>query len=550
MIIKELGSCNDGLLEQLVQLDKQSVDKYGESFSDEIWTKYNFMFDLPLKKTKSLVALDGSLNVLGYCIISLKENLGIYIHRFVTKKTLGYNVSKFLMDEVLTRNRNVCLVVSKINKPAIDFYTKNGFRIVPVKIAQKILDRIDGQFSTHTFDNKNKYFMEKRMNKRILCNISGHELPNELTDDMQLVQTYTKILDVFDEVHFVCRSTKLKNDTIKHPNKPIYVHHVSVPDTILGKTIIAAIRLYCSAKSKIKDYGVDCFIASDPTIGGVACFLLKMLNGKKYILEVQAEMTRISPKVVGWSKAKLFKWLTLFVARFAFRVRAVSETVAQQLIEDGLDPNKLRVVTSRVKLDKFNYHDYELAGQEIRKKYSILPEEQLFLFVGRLVVFKGVTFLLQALSKFDSVRYKLLIVGDGPLNTELKNEVLELGLKDKVIFNGGVDFSQVPYFMACADLIILPSTDEGFPRVMLEAMAMKKLVIGSLVGGVRDIALEGINGYFFPSQNPLAIKQTLEKVYSDDKQKKLIENAYKMVTEEYEFEKVMVNYNNLLRELL
>lgn len=551
MIIRTLAACNEDILAQLVLLDQETVAKYGQSFSEETWAKSNFTYQLPLKNDKSLVVLDETSQVQGYCIISLKNANDFYIHRFVSRNTDKVKISDLLMNEVLKRNRNLSLVVATENKNAIDFYQKNGFEIIFDKNRQKEIFPNEGPLLSDGELHKDyKFLMGKKEKKRILCNISGHEVPQKLTDDMQLVQTYTRILDVFDEVHFVCRTVKVSEGTIKHDTKPIYVHHVPVPDTSFGKTITATFKLYKTAKEKSKIFGIDYFMASDPTIGGIACVFLKVLNGKNYILEVQAEMTRISPKVVGWWKAKVFKRLTLFIAKHAFRVRAVSETVGQQLVEDGLDPKKMRVVTSRVKLDKFNYLDYEFAAKEVRDRYQIKAEEQLFVFVGRLVIFKGVTFLLKALSNFDSVPYKLLIVGDGSLRNELEKEVDELGLRDKVIFHGAVDFSEVPYFMACADLMIMPSTDEGFPRVMLEAMAMKRLVASSLVGGVRDIASDGENGYFFPPQNPEAITETLKKIYKEDKKEYCITNAYQLVTEKYEFEKAMVSYNNLLREIL
>lgn len=551
MIIKELVECNNHILDQLVLLDQEAILKYGKSFSEESWTKSNFLYKLPFKESKSLVVLDENSKPLGFCIVSIKDNNISYIHRFVTKNSSKNKVSDYLMKEVLKRNKNISLIVATINKNAIAFYEKYGFEIVYNKSLQKkIFPNQSTLLSDGTIHPDYKFLMNKTEKRKILCNISGHEIPAILNDEIQLVQTYTRVLDVFDEVHFICRSTKVADGTIKHPTKAIYIHHVNVPDTSFGKTITAVLKLFAIVRKKSKLHNIDYFIASDITIGGVVCLFLKIFNKKTYILEVQAEMTRISPIVVGWWKAKLFKLMTLFIAKFAFRVRAVSETVGQQLIEDGLDPKKLRIVTSRVKLEKFNYLDYQTAAQEIRKKYKIKKEEELFVFVGRLVVFKGVTFLLKALSSFDTVPYKLLIVGDGILRSELEIEADLLGLREKVIFHGSVDFSEVPYFMACADLIILPSTDEGFPRVMLEAMAMKKLVAGSLVGGVRDIAADGENGYFFHPQSPESITKTLQSIYQKNNKTYCIENAYQLVVKKYEFEKAMISYNNLLKEMI
>jgi glycosyltransferase involved in cell wall biosynthesis len=551
MIIKELAECNEDELEQLILLDNEAVFRYGKSFSEEIWTKTNFIYKLPFKESKSLVVFDDNMKPLGFCIISLKNNSDSYIHRFVSKNSNENKASKLLMDEVLKRNQNIHLVVATHNETAINFYRKYGFEIEYNSKKQKIIFPKESPLLSNGFIHEDyKFLMSRIKSKKILCNISGFELPQELNNDMQLVQTYTSFLEVFDEIHFVCRSITLNNSTIKHQTKSIFVHHVKVSNTIFGKTIGAIWKLYFVASEKSKIHGIDYFIASDTTIGGPVCSLLAILKKKRYILEVQAEMTKISPKVVGWWKAKTFKFITLLAAKAAFKVRAVSKTVGQQLIEDGVSPNKLRVVTSRVKLDKFNYLNYKDAPQEIRKKYKIQDDEQLFVFVGRLVVFKGLIFLIRALVNFNLIPYKLLIVGDGELRPELEHEVIKLGLQDKIIFHGSVDFSEVPYFMACADLMIMPSTDEGFPRVMLEAMAMKKLVVGSMVGGVKDIAVDGENGYFFPSQNPEEITKALTRVYNDNKKDYCIEKAYNLVKEKYEFSVAMKDYTNLLKEMI
>lgn len=389
--------------------------------------------------------------------------------------------------------------------------------------------------------------------RNILMNLSGHEIDSDLNDDQQLVQTYTEILKIFDEIHFLCRSTKTKSSTIRHASKPIFVHYVHVPNNLLGKTIYAILALYYNAVKFRNKYQINCFIASDSTIGGLSCTLLKVFKGVNFIQEVQAEMTRISPLVVGRFRAFAFKKITLLVCGKALIVRAVSNKVKEQLIEDGVSQTKIRVVTSRVKLDRFHPKSYYTLSYDLRGKYFIDKKDKLFVFIGRLVVFKGLTYLIKALEKFNSVPYKLLIVGDGPLRDSLKAECYEHGIQDKVIFHGAVEYNEVPFFMSAADLIIMPSTDEGFPRVILEAMAMKKLIAASLVGGVIDIAKNEVNGYYFESQNPKAILETLNKIYADGdngKHQKIIENAYQEVVKNYSFDAVMEKYNQLFKEYI
>ena len=392
---------------------------------------------------------------------------------------------------------------------------------------------------------------EMKIKKKILCNISGHELPLDLENNLQLIQTYTKILTIFDEIHFICRSTKCgKSQTISHSQKPIHIHFVKVSNNSIDRTLGAILRLFFSAISRKKKYNISHFLASDTTIGGIVCSLLKIFIKAKFILEVQGEMTRISKNAIGWRRAFLYKQTTILSSRFAFLVRAVSETVKQQLIEDGINPRKIRVVTSRVDINNFDFLAHPNAQKEIKQRFNISEESKLFVLIGRLVVFKGITFLLQALQNFNKIPFKLLIVGDGILRSDLETEAAHLGLKDKVIFAGEISYDKIPYYISAADIIFIPSTDEGFPRVMLEAMAMKKLIAASLVGGIKDIAINKFNGYFFPPQNPSAIFETLNIIFEESQIDFCIENGYKLVVEKYEFNVAMNTYLALLRELI
>jgi glycosyltransferase involved in cell wall biosynthesis len=124
--------------------------------------------------------------------------------------------------------------------------------------------------------------------------------------------------------------------------------------------------------------------------------------------------------------------------------------------------------TPRVKL-------HQKSSLEIINQYNISDDKLILLFIGRLVVFKGLKYLLQALSHIDKNIYHLLIVGDGELKSELQKLSEDLNIKSNTTFVGSVSFNTVPYFMSSCDIFVLPSLDEGFGRVILEAMAMKKI---------------------------------------------------------------------------
>jgi rhamnosyl/mannosyltransferase len=118
-----------------------------------------------------------------------------------------------------------------------------------------------------------------------------------------------------------------------------------------------------------------------------------------------------------------------------------------------------------------------------------------FLFVGRLVYYKGVDVLLRAAAKVENAQ--LSIIGDGPLCEELNALAMSLGIADRVAFHGGFDDAGVKACMRDCDALVLPSVhnSEAFGLVQLQAMSFSKPVINTLLPtGVPHVSLHEQTG--------------------------------------------------------
>jgi glycosyltransferase involved in cell wall biosynthesis len=149
---------------------------------------------------------------------------------------------------------------------------------------------------------------------------------------------------------------------------------------------------------------------------------------------------------------------------------------------------------------------------ELKEKYGI-RDEKILMFVGRLHPVKRLDLLLRAVQQLDQ-KYKLLIVGTGILENELKEMAESLGVADRVLFTGAVPYSEVPKFMNMADLMVMTSSIEGQPRVLIEAMSCGTPAVGTNVFGIRDTIEDGVTGYLTsddPSDIAEKISQALEK---------------------------------------
>ena len=141
-----------------------------------------------------------------------------------------------------------------------------------------------------------------------------------------------------------------------------------------------------------------------------------------------------------------------------------------------------------------------------------------FLFVGRLVPYKGLDVLLEALSLLPDA--EAIIVGEGPLLPSLTSMAKDSGLENRVAFVGSKDAREVAAYLTRARALVLPSVDESetFGLVQLEAMASGVPVVASdLPTGVREVGEPGKTCHLVPPCDPVALSRTLGDLLQDGK---------------------------------
>jgi len=103
--------------------------------------------------------------------------------------------------------------------------------------------------------------------------------------------------------------------------------------------------------------------------------------------------------------------------------------------------------------------------------------------------------------------------------------------------------------MQVADIFIRPSRSEGQGISFLEAMACKIPVIATPVGGIVDFLKDGETGYFCQPENPESIAETVKRVISDPNKNQIIENAYEMVKEKYDWDLIARQVAEIFNEI-
>ena len=194
--------------------------------------------------------------------------------------------------------------------------------------------------------------------------------------------------------------------------------------------------------------------------------------------------------------------------------------------------NKIQSHTGRKRKTFTVFNGYKKL--EIIDQTSGTHENLIILFAATLVKSKSCDYLLRAFSELVKRYFKihLVIAGGGELLNEMKSLAYELGIQNKVTFTGALPHTDLLTHMSKCDIFILPSVDEGFGVVYLEAMSFKKPVIGTEGEGICDILEDNFNGLLVKPRNVESIKSKLELlINSEDLRNKLGNNGYDTVKE-------------------
>lgn len=203
--------------------------------------------------------------------------------------------------------------------------------------------------------------------------------------------------------------------------------------------------------------------------------------------------------------------LTGFTLRRCDRVVTVSEELRQQAVGVyGASADRVRTIWNGCDTQRF----YVRSRDEARAACGLAAGSwRHILFVGRVVQAKGLVELVQAFAALAGRHedLKLTIVGDGVFMPQLRELVASLQLEERVQLPGAVEPAQVADWMNAADVLCLPSHSEGYPNVLVEALACGTPVVATDVGGAREI-VDDSNGIVVPLRQPEALAAALEQV--------------------------------------
>lgn len=222
---------------------------------------------------------------------------------------------------------------------------------------------------------------------------------------------------------------------------------------------------------------------------------------------------------------------------------AVSDSVAQRLIDSGVSPRKIKTIANGIDVEPF-------------ARAQPLPAlafdgHKVVGMVARLDLQKGFEYLLCAVRELCVAfrELKVVIVGEGPDRKAIEDMIQQYGLQRNVVLAG--QQSDMPGVYAAIDIFVLPSLNEGLPMTILEAMAASKPVIATRVGAIPSLIKDGDTGLLVDPRDSDGLRNAIARLLTNvDICGRIGAAGHEWVSQNYTSEVMALKYRQMYEEVL
>lgn len=226
--------------------------------------------------------------------------------------------------------------------------------------------------------------------------------------------------------------------------------------------------------------------------------------------------------------------------------RATRKTILKNTA-GWLDESKIEIIYNGIKLQEVDrvFNKPEV-GNNLREELGLNDDTVLIASIGRLTPQKGHEYLFKAVEKIreEFENFKVLVVGSGEREEELRHLVSRLDIEDKIIFFG---FREDVYqILKEVDFLLHTALWEGFGYVIAEAMAAGKPVVATDVSNIDEIVSDGRTGYLVESCNPKNIADKTLQMIKSSSRSKMGRAAREVIEQKFSFEKMIFQIENIM----
>lgn len=216
---------------------------------------------------------------------------------------------------------------------------------------------------------------------------------------------------------------------------------------------------------------------------------------------------------------RLSRAMETYAMKRADAVVAICEGLRKEIIGRGIPESRVSVMPNAVALEDFRRESPPDPGLADRLGVS---GRRVIGFIGSFEPYEGLSVLLDAVAILVSTMpdLRLLLIGNGPEESNLRAQAQRLGILDHVIFAGHVPHAKIQAYYDLIDICVYPRlsmrlTELVTPLKPVEAMARGRIVVATDIGGHREMIEDGVTGHLFPAGDPdalaRAVRQTFER---------------------------------------
>lgn len=312
--------------------------------------------------------------------------------------------------------------------------------------------------------------------------------------------------------------------------------------------------LACRLDEVVLELRPDILHAHSPALNGLAAARVAKRHGLPLVYECRAfwEDAAVDHGTSSeWGlRYRLTRALESRVFRVADAVTTICEGLRQDIVARGIPAGKVTVIPNAVDLEAFG------AGTPRDEALSAslgLSGRRVVGFIGSFYAYEGLPLLLEAMPAVRAAApdTALLLVGGGPEEERVRTRIAELGLDDCVVLTGRVPHSEVQRYYSLVDVFAYPRlamrlTELVTPLKPLEAMAQRKLVLASDVGGHRELIRDGDNGYLFRAGDSADLAASVLRVMTDQERwPEVHEAGWRYVSEERNWPNSVARYRGV-----
>lgn len=378
------------------------------------------------------------------------------------------------------------------------------------------------------------------MEKKLIY-ILNHYSPNSVQHFFHVIHLLECIADQGTQIALVVEKCDGEPE-IRHPNISVYVQKET-------QKMKRAHELFKIVRHLVKDYGYQTiFVRISPYATLISC-----LAGHKYgaVVYFWQSGTNVEIEAHKPILQKIRYYIKDYPKYYAVKESVDYFVTGPEYMVDfyaaagHVNPKKIRLLYNDIDTKRFKTITDE-EKVRVRKELGLSQNKTLILFVHRLSSIKKPAYYIPASVEFlrDRSDAELLIIGTGPDEELLRGAIDRSGLKNVIMLGAKPNAIIQKYYQAC-DVFINPSYSEGFPRVVIEAMASGLPVVATAAGGTRDLFSEEQLPFLVDIIDRDGFARCLEQVVNDEALRRRLGAVNREWVKRYDTETVAKMYTEL-----